>query len=76
MKITKISVYKVDLPMVEGSYSWAGHTFSAFDSTVVQIDTDAGICDLEADNPSIVAVVAIDRDAYLSLLRDLDRVSD
>lgn len=44
MKITKISVYQVDLPLQEGNYSWSeGKSVDVFDSTVVQIDTDAGI---------------------------------
>ena len=43
MKITKISVYQVDLPMKEGSYSWSTQTFSAFDSTVVIVETDSGL---------------------------------
>jgi len=43
MKITRISAYRVELPMREGSYSWAGHSFAAFDSTVVKVETDAGI---------------------------------
>lgn len=43
MKITRISAYQVDLPMREGAYSWAGHSFAAFDSTVVKVETDAGI---------------------------------
>ncbi len=43
MKITKISVYQVDLPMKEGSYSWAKQSFSAFDSTVVIVETDEGV---------------------------------
>jgi len=43
MRITKISAYQVDLPMKEGSYSWGGQSFSAFDSTVVIVETDAGI---------------------------------
>lgn len=43
MKITRISVYQVDLPMKEGSYSWSTQSFSAFDSTVVAIETDEGI---------------------------------
>jgi len=38
MKITKIKIYKVDLPMKEGSYSWAKQSFSSFDSTVVVIE--------------------------------------
>lgn len=43
MKIVKISAYQVDLPMKEGSYSWARQSFAAFDSTVVIIETDDGI---------------------------------
>ena len=43
MKITKIKIFKVDLPMKEGSYSWAKQSFSSFDSTVVVIETDIGI---------------------------------
>ncbi len=43
MKISRIAVYQVDLPMREGSYSWASQSFSAFDSTVVVIETDAGV---------------------------------
>ncbi len=44
MKITKIRVYQVDLPLYEGSYSWSeGKRVDVFDSTVVEIETDAGI---------------------------------
>lgn len=43
MKITKISTYQVDLPMKEGAYSWGGQSFVSFDSTVVIVETDAGI---------------------------------
>ena len=43
MKISKISVYQVDLPMKEGSYSWSTQSFAAFDSTVVLIETDNGL---------------------------------
>ena len=44
MKITGISVYQVDLPLVDHAYKWAdGKGGSQFDSTVVQIHTDAGI---------------------------------
>ncbi len=43
MKISSISVYQVDLPMKEGSYSWSTQSFSAFDSTVVVVQTDEGI---------------------------------
>lgn len=41
MKITKITVYQVDLPLHEGNYSWAsGKSVDVFDSTVVKISTD------------------------------------
>lgn len=44
MKITKISAYQVDLPLHEGSYNWSGgKSVEVFDSTVVRIETDAGV---------------------------------
>jgi len=44
MKITKFTVYQVDLPLREGSYHWSGgKSVSVFDSTIVRIDTDEGI---------------------------------
>lgn len=43
MKISRITVYQVDLPMKEGAYSWSMQSFSAFDSTIVAIETDEGI---------------------------------
>ena len=44
MKITGITVYQVDLPYVGGSYGWAKHySVSVADSTVVRLDTDAGV---------------------------------
>ena len=43
MRISRISVYQVDLPMKEGAYSWSNQSFAAFDSTVVIIETDEGI---------------------------------
>lgn len=44
MKITRISAYQVDLPLHEGSYNWSGgKSVQVFDSTVVRIETDAGI---------------------------------
>ena len=44
MKITRISVYQVDLPLHEGSYKWSGgKSVEVFDSTVVLIETDKGI---------------------------------
>ena len=44
MKISRINVYQVDLPLHEGSYNWSGgKSVSVFDSTIVGIETDAGI---------------------------------
>lgn len=43
MKITGISIYQVDLPLKEGSYSWSNQSFAAFDSTVLIIETDSGL---------------------------------
>jgi L-alanine-DL-glutamate epimerase-like enolase superfamily enzyme len=44
MRITRISCYRVELPLHEGSYKWSGgKAVSVFDSTVVAVDTDAGI---------------------------------
>ena len=41
MKITAIHVYQVDLPLVEGRYTWSdGRYVDVFDSTVVEIETD------------------------------------
>ena len=44
MKISKISVFQVNLPLHEGSYNWAGgKSVKVFDSTVVRVETDEGI---------------------------------
>lgn len=44
MKITAIRAYQVDLPLKEGRYSWSNGNFvEVFDSTVVEVQTDAGI---------------------------------
>lgn len=43
MKISAIRVYQVDLPLVEGRYSWSeGKFVEVFDSTVVELLTDDG----------------------------------
>src|SRR6516162_1326352 len=43
MKITRIRAYKVALPLHEGSYKWSGgKSVNVFDSTVIQVETDAG----------------------------------
>lgn len=44
MKIKRITVYQVNLPLHEGSYNWSGgKSVTVFDSTVAQIDTDEGV---------------------------------
>ena len=44
MQITEILAYQVGLPLFEGSYKWSGgNSVDVFDSTVVEIRTDAGI---------------------------------
>ncbi len=44
MKITGLRAYQVDLPLKEGRYSWSNGNFvEVFDSTVVEVLTDAGI---------------------------------
>ena len=44
MRITRINVYQVDLPLKEGRYAWSNDNYvETFDSTVVEIHTDAGI---------------------------------
>ena len=44
MKIQEIHVYQVDLPLVEGRYTWSdGRHVDVFDSTVVEIVTDSDL---------------------------------
>ena len=44
MKITRIAAYQVDLPLCEGSYKWSGgKSVDVFDSTIVRVETDAGL---------------------------------
>lgn len=44
MKITGLTVYQIDLPLKEGRYNWSNGNFvEVFDSTVVELHTDAGI---------------------------------
>src|SRR5262249_13828921 len=44
MHITRIAAWQVDLPLHEGSYKWSGgKSVTVFDSTVVAVETDAGI---------------------------------
>ncbi|MBV8426629.1 MAG: mandelate racemase/muconate lactonizing enzyme family protein [Hyphomicrobiales bacterium] len=44
MKITAIKAYRVELPVREGRYAWSNdNSVSVFDSTVIEVETDAGI---------------------------------
>ncbi len=44
MKITKITAWQVDLPLHEGNYKWSGgKSVDVFDSTLVRVETDAGV---------------------------------
>ncbi|MEM6415373.1 MAG: cis-3-hydroxy-L-proline dehydratase [Pseudomonadota bacterium] len=44
MKITAIKAWQVDLPLKEGRYTWSsGHYIDVFDSTIVAVETDAGV---------------------------------
>jgi L-alanine-DL-glutamate epimerase-like enolase superfamily enzyme len=44
VKISEIRVYQIDLPLVEGRYSWSeGKYVEVFDSTVVELVTDDGL---------------------------------
>jgi L-alanine-DL-glutamate epimerase-like enolase superfamily enzyme len=44
MRITRIAAYRVNLPLHEGSYKWSGgKSVTVFDSTVVRVETDAGL---------------------------------
>jgi L-alanine-DL-glutamate epimerase-like enolase superfamily enzyme len=44
MKIDAIRLYQVDLPLIEGRYTWAGgkHYVETFDSTIVEVIADDG----------------------------------
>jgi len=43
MKITRLNVFQVDLPLHEGSYNWSGNkSVEVFDSTVIALETDDG----------------------------------
>ncbi len=53
MKIKRISAYQVDLPLHEGSYKWSGgKSVEVFDSTIVGVETDAGVDGLRRGLPA------------------------
>src|SRR4051794_25643369 len=44
MKIARIFAHRVELPLKEGSYKWSGgKSVSVFDTTIVGVESDAGI---------------------------------
>jgi L-alanine-DL-glutamate epimerase-like enolase superfamily enzyme len=44
MHITRILAYRVDLPLHETTYKWSGgKSVTVFDSTIVRVETDAGL---------------------------------
>ena len=44
IKISKITVWQVDLPLHEGDYKWSGgKSVETFDSTIVGVETDEGV---------------------------------
>jgi L-alanine-DL-glutamate epimerase-like enolase superfamily enzyme len=44
MKVNRILAWQVDLPLNEGSYKWSGgKSVTVFDSTIVGVETDAGV---------------------------------
>lgn len=53
MKITAIRAYQVDLPLIEGRYTWAGgkHFVETFDSTIVEVLTDVGAAGYGENTP-------------------------
>lgn len=44
MRITRIAAWQIDLPLHEGSYKWSGgKSVTVFDTTLVAVETDAGV---------------------------------
>jgi len=44
MKISRILAYRVELPLHETTYKWSGgKSVTVFDSTIVRVETDAGL---------------------------------
>ena len=44
MKIVRVLAYRVELPLHETTYKWSGgKSVTVFDSTIVRVETDAGI---------------------------------
>jgi L-alanine-DL-glutamate epimerase-like enolase superfamily enzyme len=44
VKISRILAFRVDLPLLETTYKWSGgKSVTVFDSTIVRVETDAGL---------------------------------
>src|SRR3954468_15471136 len=44
VKITRILAYRIELPLHETTYKWSGgKSVTVFDSTIVRVETDAGV---------------------------------
>ncbi|MBX3442526.1 MAG: mandelate racemase/muconate lactonizing enzyme family protein [Planctomyces sp.] len=44
MRISRIAAYRVELPLHESTYKWSGgKSVTVFDSTIVRVETDAGL---------------------------------
>lgn len=44
MKIARVFAYRVELPLLEGSYKWSGgKSVTVFDSTIVGVETECGL---------------------------------
>lgn len=44
MRISRVFAHRVELPLVEGKYSWSGgKSVTVFDSTIVGVETDTGL---------------------------------
>jgi L-alanine-DL-glutamate epimerase-like enolase superfamily enzyme len=44
MQIRRIAAYRMELPLVDGIYRWSGgKSVAVFDSTLVRVETDAGV---------------------------------
>eukprot|EP01035_Chromulina_nebulosa_P021531 gene21531-27878_t len=51
-KITRITVYKVDLPLHEKSYKWSGGNYvTSFDATIVRLETSLGVVGYGENTP-------------------------
>lgn len=43
MRISRVSIFRVELPYLHGTYQWSRGAVSVADSTIVRVDTDDGL---------------------------------